>query len=118
MQARRTRQQAYGAKALVILNKTGETCENIEIDAVHITRGSGGVFIQNAAASSNRVQNVRIGKITTIGATYGYNPQNNGDYVSIGLLETYGAFRSFLPMALSIRRQLSGQLTSTAAAPR
>ena len=86
---------AYGAKALVILNKTGETCENIEIDAVHITRGSGGVFIQNAAASSNRVQNVRIGKITTIGATYGYNPQNNGDYVSIGLLETYGAFRSF-----------------------
>jgi len=86
---------AYGAKALVILNKTGETCENIEIDAVHITRGTGGVFIQNAAASSNRVQKVRIGKITTVDATYGYNPQNNGDYVQIGLIETYGAYRSF-----------------------
>ncbi len=41
------------------------------------------------------MQKVRIGKITTVDATYGYNPQNNGDYVQIGLIETYGAYRSF-----------------------
>lgn len=86
---------AYGAKALVILNAAGVTCSNINIDSVHLTRGSGGVFIGNAVAASNRVQRVRIGQITTIDATYGYNAQNNGDYVEIGMIETIGAYRSF-----------------------
>lgn len=86
---------SFGAKALVILNAPGVTCSNIKIDAVHITRGSGGVFIQNAVAASNRVQNVSIGQITTIDATYGYNAQNNGDFVEIGLIETNNAYRSF-----------------------
>ena len=86
---------AYGAKALVIYNANGKSSEHITIDKVVIKRGSGGVFIQNAYDASNRVTNVSIGEIRTFDTTYGYNAQNNGDYVSIGLLETYGAFRSF-----------------------
>lgn len=84
-----------GAKALVIQNANGATCGNISIDAVHLIRGSGGVFIQNTYDASNRVDGVRFGKITTIDATYGLNSQNNGDNISFELLQTCNAFRSF-----------------------
>ena len=86
---------AYGAKALVIYNANGAVSEHIAIDKVLIKRGSGGVFIQNAYATSNRVTNVSINEIRTYDATYGFNAQNNGDGVDIGLVYTYNAYRSY-----------------------
>jgi hypothetical protein len=86
---------AYGAKALVIYNANGKSSEHITIDKVVIKRGSGGVFIQNAYAASNRVTNVSINEIRTFDTTYGFNAQNNGDGVDISLVYTYNAYRSY-----------------------
>lgn len=86
---------AYGAKALVIYNANGAVSEHISIDKVLIKRGSGGVFVSNAYAASNRVTNVSINEIRTYDATYGFNSQNNGDGVDIGLVYTYNAYRSY-----------------------
>jgi len=86
---------AYGAKALVIYNANGKSSEHITIDKVVIKRGSGGVFIQNAYAASNRVTNVSINEIRTFDATYGFNAQNNGDGIDVKLAYTYNAFRSY-----------------------
>ena len=85
----------YGAKAIQIYNANGASSEHITIDKVVLKRGSGGVFIVNAYAASNRVTNISIGEIRTYDATYGFNAQNNGDGVDIGLVYTYNAFRSY-----------------------
>jgi hypothetical protein len=62
---------------------------------VLIKRGAGGVFVSNAYAASNRVTNLSIGEIRTFDTTYGFNSQNNGDGVDIGLVYTYNAYRSY-----------------------
>jgi len=85
----------YGAKAIQIYNANGVSSEHITIDKVVLKRGCGGVFIVNAYAASNRVTNISISEIRTYDATYGFNAQNNGDGVDIGLVYTVNAFRSY-----------------------
>lgn len=85
----------YGAKAIQIYNANGIPSEHITIDKVVLKRGCGGVFVVNAYAASNRVSNISIGEIRTFDATYGFNAQNNGDGVDIGLVYTFNAFRSY-----------------------
>lgn len=86
---------SYGAKALSIQNVVGVDSTNINIDKVHLTRGSGGVFIVNQSGSTTRTTGVTINEIVTIDGTYGFNCQNNGDNVQIGMLRTVGAYRSY-----------------------
>ena len=109
---------AYGAKALVIYNANGKSSEHINIEKVLVTRGSGGVFISNAYAASNRVTNISIGEIRTFDVTYGFNAQNNGDGVDIGLVYTHNAYRSYFAYGCeSHRANVEARSPHTAGTP-
>jgi len=109
---------AYGAKALVIYNANGKSSAHINIEKVLVTRGSGGVLIQNAYSASNRVTNISIGEIRTFDTTYGFNAQNNGDGVDIGLVYTYNAYRSYFAYGCeSHRANVEARSPHTAGTP-
>ena len=109
---------AYGAKALVVYNANGKSSAHINIEKVLVTRGSGGVLISNAYAASNRVTNISIGEIRTFDVTYGFNAQNNGDGVDIGLVYTYNAYRSYFAYGCeSHRANVEARSPHTAGTP-
>ncbi len=88
---------SYGAKALAIYNNASANCGNIEIESVYLTRGSLAVIAGNDTGYSkaNRISGIRIGSIKTKDATYGFNAQENGDDVEIGIVDTDNAYRSY-----------------------
>lgn len=83
-----------GAIGISIEASDTTRCKNIKIDAIH-GKTVGQPIQLIGSATSLRIENVDIGLIEADTCYRGFNAQNNGDHVRIGLLRTRSVVRSY-----------------------